>query len=94
MESQTQIKNIIGTDHKKIEMLISSLEDTLNDKTAWIMICLILFEFFLMIVIGTWIVFTFSMIKKRRQCEIEKVRQPSICYDVAECQEVESQISR
>ena len=46
MESQTQIKNIIGTDHKKIEMLVSSLEDTLNDKTAWIMICLILFEFF------------------------------------------------
>ena len=27
-------------------MLVSSLEDTLNDKTAWIMICLILFEFF------------------------------------------------
>ncbi len=31
---------------KKIEMLLSSLKDTLNDKTAWIMICLILFEFF------------------------------------------------
>lgn len=97
MESQTQIKNIIGTDHEKIEMLLSSLKDIINDKTAWIMICLILFEFILMIALALWIIFAIRLLNRYKEEEIVKIEEiKPPCYEVIQRREEEesSQISR
>ena len=71
MDSSTKIKNIIATDHEKVEILLSSLKDTLIDETIWILICLLIFEFFLIVTIGIWVFFIFGMLKKKQQKEEE-----------------------
>ena len=107
MDSSTKISNIIATDNEKIELLLSSLKDTLITETVWIVICLILFELFLVVMLGIWVIFMFRI--KRRQQQQQKQQQQkqqqndidiikipsasSVFYDGIQCQVLDSQLS-